>query len=272
MALLKVNLFAAFLSAGLGWLIGGPVIAGLLAVLAVLVVLIWYNAAPEFVLKHLKAHTLTEASAGNMMHRLFVGDTNRLCMSAGMSRTRFSIIDTPLPMAFSMGASGSSGRVIVTTGLFKTLTRLEIAAVTAHELGHIKAGERVTTAMSLGMSIMATKLGLRGLLRFVSMGRLFGDAESQLTRLSKKVLRPDCRADAFAAQLCKDSAIMTSALQKLEHGVRSSNLSAIEGLPMIARLATVNPRDAIYASSHPEKSPMAHRVAELKRLSFAKAA
>ena len=95
MALLKVNLFAAFLSAGLGWLIGGPVIAGLLAVLAVLIVLIWYNAAPEFVLKHLKAHTLTEASAGNMMHRLFVGDTNRLCMSAGMSRTRFSIIDTP---------------------------------------------------------------------------------------------------------------------------------------------------------------------------------
>ncbi len=272
MALLKVNLFAALFASALGWIIGGPVIAGLLAVLAILIVLIWHNAAPEFVLKRLKAHALTESSAGNLMHRLFVGDANKLCMSAGMSRTRFSIIDTPLPMAFSMGSVSSGGRVIVTTGLFKTLTRLEIAAVTAHELGHIKAGERVTTAMSIGSSIIATMLGLRGILRIVSFGRLFGDADTQLTRLGKNILRPDCRADAFAAKLCKDSAIMTSALQKLEQGVRSSNLSAIEGVPLIARIATVNPRDAIYASSHPEKSPMAHRVAELKRLSFANAA
>lgn len=272
MALFKVNLFAALLFAAAGWMIEGPVLAGLLAALAVLIVLIWYNSATDFVLKRLKAISLTEASAGTTVHRLFLGDAYRLVEMAGMPRTRFSIIDAPLPMAFSMGSARTGGRVIVTTGLFKTLTRLEIAAVTAHELGHIKAGERSLTAMRMGLSVLSSSLGLRALIRGLSFGLIFGDGSSQLSRIGRHVLRPDCRADAFAATLCKDSAIMTSALQKLERGVRSSNLSAIEGIPMIARLATVNPRHAIYASDHPEKSPMAHRVAELKRLSFPKAA
>ena len=272
MALLKVNLLAGLLAAGAGWLIDGPILSALLATLSILLVLIWYNTATDFVLKRLRAIPLTEASARTTVHRLFLGDAYKLGEMAGLPRTRFSIIDAPLPMAFSMGSAGSGGRVIVTTGLFKTLSRLEIAAVTGHELGHIKAGERSLTAMHLGLSLLLAATGLRVVLRVLSFGLICGDVGSSLSRISRQILRPDCRADAFAAQLCKDSAIMSSALQKLERGVRSSSWSALEGIPMIARLATVNPMHALYGSDHPEKSPMAHRVAELNRLSFSKAA
>lgn len=267
MQLFKVNLVALILGAIAGYLIAGPVLAVILAASAVAGVMVWYNFATGFVLTKLKAVRLTEASAGNPIYRTFLGDAYKLVEKAGLPRTKFAVIDAPLPLAFSLGSAGSGGWIVVTTGLFKTLTRLEMASVTAHELGHIKAGERTTAAMHLGFSLMLSSTGLRPVFHVLTLG-LFRAADHKFRRISQGMLRPDCRADAFAAELCKDSAILASALHKLERGVRASSWDALEGSPLLARLAIVNPRQAVYSFDNPERSPLGHRVAELKRLTL----
>ena len=271
MQLLRIILLTLLIGslAGLGLLGPWGIITG--ASIAGLVVLIWYNAATDFVLNRIGARRLTEASASNSIQRMFLGDAYKLVQAAGLPRNAFYIVDTPLPIAFSIGSARSGGRVVVTTGLFRVLSRLEISAVIGHELGHIKAGERLATAMEISLSILFSATGLRAVTRVLSFG-LLNPAEPTITRMSLRSLGPDTRADAFAVSLCKDVSILASALNKLERGVRSAHWDVMEGVPAIAKLAVVNPRHALVGAHTPEESPMAHRVAEIRRLVLPKAA
>ena len=107
--------------------------------------------------------------------------------------------------------------------------------------------------------------------RMLSFG-LLNPAEPTITRMSLRSLGPDTRADAFAVSLCKDVSILASALKKLERGVCAAHWDVMEGVPAIAKLAVVNPRHALIGAYTPEDSPMAHRVAEIRRLVLPKAA
>lgn len=262
MHLVKVCLFAFITGFSLGWVVNGLVIAVLLGIASALLVLVWHNSATDMVLNRMKAMHMTEASAENPIQRRFMGDVYELAKSAGLPRTHFSIIDTHTPIAFSLGSANSGGRIIVTTGLFKTLTRLEVAAVIGHELGHIKADERALTAMWLSLSHVLSRIGIRG---------RRGDQDVR-SRVAQYFLRPECRADAFSAELCKDSAVLASALKKLERGVRASYWQTAEKFPFLGGVAIVNPLVARTGHEHAEYSPMAYRVAELHRLSVPKAA
>ena len=262
MSLVKVNLVSLVLGFALGWALNGLVMAVLFGVLAVLIVLIWHKSASDIVLSGMKAVQLTEASAVNPIQRRFLADAYALASAAKLPRMRFSIIDTHAPLAFSLGSAKSGGRIVVTSGLFKTLTRLEVAAVVGHELGHIKANERVLTAMGLSLSRVLSMIGIRG-------GNRHHDVRS---RLAQHLLKPECRADAFSAELCKDSAVLASALKKLERGVRASHWQAVRQFPFIGHVAIVNPVTTRAGHEHAEYSSMAYRVAELHRLAVARPA
>lgn len=267
MQLLKVNLFVFATGLLAGWALDGLFLGVSFACLGCAIVLIWYTLATELLLKRLNAVTLTEASAASTMYRLFLSDAYKLIKEAGFPRTSFSIIQNDMPLAFSLGSKRSGGRIVVTSGLFKTLSRAEISAVIAHELGHIRAGEREITAMRLGLSLF-----LSSIWKMLNFSSPQEDLPSYFTPISRKIsagrLKPDCRADAFAARLCKDSAVLASALGKLERGVRAARWDVLDRTPTLRRLAIVNPNHARLSYERPEHSPMAHRVAELRRLSL----
>ena len=267
MPFLKVNLSVFLLFAALGYFLSGPFLAVALGTTASALILIWHVVSTQIVLSALKAKRLTDAaSSGNVIYRLFLGDAQALRESAGLHGTQFFMVDTHVPLAFSMGSRSGSNFIVVTTGLFKTLTRLEVSAVIGHELGHIKAGDSALNGLRLSLFLIVSKLGIRPLLR------VFGDAMPRTGLLANVLLKPECRADAFSAALCKDTKILASALKKLERGVRAVQWRALDTLPFLANVAVVDPLAAQDSYEHPEHSKTAYRVAELHRLELPKAA
>lgn len=68
------------------------------------------------------------------LHRL----VDELAREAGLPKPRVALVESDAPNAFATGRSPSRGLVAVTTGIMQILDRRELAAVIAHELGHIK--------------------------------------------------------------------------------------------------------------------------------------
>lgn len=266
MPLAQVNIIAFCLTALTGYYFFGPVIAVGLGCLAVSVVLIWHLLSTNMVLNALKATRMTDASATTTIHRLYLADVQALRSAANIPVTQFYLIDAHVPIAFSMGSARGSNQIVVTSGLFKTLTRLEISAVIAHELGHIKAGDSSLNAMRLSLSLMISRLHLRPVLRMLGLVR------SGPSLLARVLSRSDSRADAFSARLCKDAKLLASALKKLERGVRAVQWSALDKLPSLAGVTVIDPFAAHESYDHPEQSETAYRVAELYRLELPEAA
>lgn len=266
MPLAKVNLSVALIAALTGYFIYGPVFAIGLASLSIALVLLWSMVSTNMVLSALKARRMTDASADNIIHRLFLSDAQKLRESAALFNTSFYLIDAHVPLAFSMGSARGSSQILVTSGLFKTLTRAEVSAVIGHEMGHIKAGDSVLNAMRLSLSLLVSRLHLHPVMR------LLGFAIPKPTLLAGVLMRPDCKADAFSATLSHDVKILASALKKLERGVRAVQWSALDDLPFLAAVTVIDPFAAQENYDHPEHSETAHRVAELYRLELPEAA
>ncbi|MBW3614256.1 MAG: M48 family metallopeptidase [Actinobacteria bacterium] len=80
------------------------------------------HASPADALEHARLHNLVEG----------------LCIGAGLPKPRLFVIEDPALNAFAVGRDPRHAAVAVTTGLLDRLTRVELEAVLAHELSHIK--------------------------------------------------------------------------------------------------------------------------------------
>lgn len=61
------------------------------------------------------------------------------------------IYDAPDPNAFATGPSKNSSMIAVSTGLLQNLNEREVKSVLAHELGHIRNGDMLTTTILAGL-------------------------------------------------------------------------------------------------------------------------
>jgi len=67
----------------------------------------------------------------------------------GLPSAEIRVLDDPAPNAMSVGRSPDRGVVFVTSGLVLLLDRIELEAVLAHELAHIKRGDTVSGAIAV---------------------------------------------------------------------------------------------------------------------------
>ena len=67
----------------------------------------------------------------------------------GLPRAEIRVLDDPAPNTMSVGRSSDHGVVFVTSGLIFLLDRIELEAVLAHELAHIKRGDTVSGAIAV---------------------------------------------------------------------------------------------------------------------------
>jgi heat shock protein HtpX len=81
-----------------------------------------------------------------------------LCIASGLPKPRLYIIDDPAPNAFSTGRNPKHAAVAVTTGLLEKMNRVELEAVLAHELSHIRNYD------ILVMTLTVTMVGIIALL------------------------------------------------------------------------------------------------------------
>jgi heat shock protein HtpX len=147
-----------------GLVLGAPLVgllAGLLVGLAV-VALAWWRADPL-------ALSLARARpADPVQHARLLNLLDGLCAATGLARPSAHVVDDDAPNAFAVGSSPRSAAVVVTTGLLARLRRVELEAVLAHELSHVKEGStalRTVAVPLVGLPATVLPSGLAGRLR-----------------------------------------------------------------------------------------------------------
>ena len=277
---LKTIILLASLTALLMWAgqaVGG--VAGLWFALAVAAAMnigtYWF--ADRIVLRMHQAQEVSPAQSPELY--AMVQD---LAARADLPMPKLYIIPEDAPNAFATGRNPRNGVVAVTEGLLRVLDRREVAAVIAHELGHIKNRD------TLIMAIAATFAGALSMLANAAMfGSLFGgnqssdeeDGGSPLAGLLGVMIAPiaatlvqmsisrarEFLADEAAARYTGAPLALASALRKIE--AWSQEIPMHSGSPATAHLFIHNPFSlgglANLFSTHP---PTEQRVARLQAM------
>lgn len=126
------------LAGGLGYLFGylfqgGPV--GLVLALGIAAIGSWssYMYGDRLVLRVSRAQPASREQYPKL-HNIVEG----LCIAAGMPVPAIYVIPEEAPNAFATGRNPEHASIAVTDGLLKTLNRVELEGVIAHELSHVK--------------------------------------------------------------------------------------------------------------------------------------
>lgn len=111
-------------------------------VLAFVFMIIQYLIGPKIVELSMRVKYIDERSNPEL-HRMVEELANR----AGIPKPKIGVSQTSLPNAFAFGRTLRDGRVCVTEGITKLLTREELKAVLGHEISHIKNRDVLTITL-----------------------------------------------------------------------------------------------------------------------------
>ena len=215
---LLASLTALFM--GLGYLFGGPGGAAIALVAAAAMNLFTFWNADRILLSMHGAHEVGARDCPAL-----TGIVRDLAARAGLPTPRVYIIDSPHPNAFATGRDPEHAAVAATTGLLGLLDREEVAAVLAHELGHVRNRD------TLIMTMTATIAGAIAML--ANFGFFFrgGDRSSNpLAMIAAMLLAPfaamivqlaisrtrEYDADRAGAEISGNPGALASALRKLD--------------------------------------------------------
>jgi heat shock protein HtpX len=250
---------------GLGFLIGGPRGAAIALVFAAGMNLFTFWNADKIVLR---MHNAKEVTARECPQ--FAGIIQQLATRAGLPMPRVYLIDSPHANAFATGRDPAHAAVAATTGLLAILDKEEVAAVMAHELGHVRNRD------TLIMTMTATIAGAISML--ANFGFFFNNGEraNPLAMIGAMLLAPfaamivqlaisrtrEYGADRAAAEICGNPRALASALAKLHKGAARNPSPVTARNPAASALYIVpgSGRDSMF-STHPAT---ANRIAALE--------
>lgn len=198
----------------------------------------------------------------------------RLSQKMGIPMPKIFVIPSDAPNAFATGRNPQHASVAATQGILDLLTDEELEGVLAHELGHVRNRDILTS------SIAAT---LAGAITFLArMGFWFGGSRDDRDRgggmmgLLMLILAPiaatliqlavsrsrEYEADATGAHLTGNPYALASALAKLD---AYSKRIPMQGSPSTAHLFIVQPRllGVDFASMFSTHPPTAKRIERL---------
>jgi heat shock protein HtpX len=125
-----VVLAALAFNALIGYGVGGVIVA-LVVAAAIAFASYWKSDAVALAMSHARPADETDYAR---LHNVVEG----LCIAAGLPKPRVYVIDDDAPNAFATGRDPKHAAVAVTTGLLEKMNRIELEAVLAHELSHVK--------------------------------------------------------------------------------------------------------------------------------------
>jgi heat shock protein HtpX len=229
--------------------------------------------------------------------RQLVNVVEEMAIAAGVPRPRVWIVPDPDPNAFATGTDPQHAHVAVTQGLLDTLSREQLQAVVAHELGHVKNLDvrlMTTLAALVGMlALMSNGMGrvLRGGGRVSSGGGkgkgaggavvillvlwllswLLAGVIARMLALAVSRKR-EYLADAMSAQFTRNPLALAGALEKIEAAdaptasIKSGTAHLCIADPLGRHLTNHEGWLADTLATHP---PMAKRIAILKGMGYA---
>jgi heat shock protein HtpX len=271
-AVLLAGLTALFMA--VGYLLGGGTGAVIALLFAGATNLFSYWNSDKLVLSMHNAQEVDERSAPELFTIV-----RELAQRAGLPMPRVYLMDSPQPNAFATGRNPQNAAVCATTGLLNTLNRQEVAAVIAHEFGHVRNHDTLT------MTITATIAGAISML--AQLGMFFGGRRDNNSGLGvvgsllMVVLAPiaamivqmaisrtrEYAADNFGGRVSGRPDALASALVKISQMAEAVPNDTAEAHPTTAPLFIVNPLsrrgiDNLF-STHPSTE---NRVAALEKL------
>lgn len=238
---------------GLGYMTGGTGGALIALVIAGVMNFVTYWKADKIVLSMHGAREVSARSAPD-----FYGIVAILAQRAGLPMPKVYIVDDPHPNAFATGRNPENAAVAATTGLLEMLSREEIAAVMAHELGHVRNRD------TLIMTLVATIAGAISVV--ANFGMLFqSDSRNPLALAGAVLLAPfaalivqmtisrtrEFGADRAGAEICGDPSALASALQKISRAALRIPNHVARRNPAAAQLYIVPAHVSELFSTHP---------------------
>jgi heat shock protein HtpX len=222
------------------------------------------------------------------LHNLVEG----LCIAGGLPKPAVYVIDDVAPNAFATGRNAKHASIAVTTGLLDRMDRVELEAVLAHELSHVKNDDILVSTLAVTMVGLVTLVadfsirmmwwngGRRGRddrqggaapwLGFIGLGILF--LSPVLARLLQFAVsrRRETLADVSAIEMTRYPPGMISALEKLRDDTTVVHASsrAIAHLWIEAPVARIEAEGRLSKwnrlfDTHP---PIEERIAALREL------
>ena len=253
---------------GLGYMFGGANGALIALAIAAGMNLLTYWNADKLVLSMHGAREVDQTSAPE-----FYTMVAQLARRADLPMPRVYIVDSPNPNAFATGRNPENAAVAATTGLLRMLDRDEIAAVMAHELGHVRNRD------TLVMTMVATIAGAISMI--ANFGMFFGHDEegrpNPIAAILAMIVAPfaamivqmaisrtrEFGADKAGAEICGNPAALASALAKIAGPARQLPSTANSN-PAAAQLYIVPTGISDLFSTHPATEK---RIAALQAMS-----
>jgi heat shock protein HtpX len=209
----------------------------------------------------------------------------RLARAAGLPRPRVAIVESDAPNAFATGRNARHSVVAVTTGILRVLSRRELEAVLAHELGHIRNKDILISSIAATIAGAITMIAHLGQLAVMFGGGRHGDEEEGdglgtiggllmlvVAPLAAAIIRMaisrsrEFGADETGAHVCGDPEALASALEKLEVWSRKLPLPVN---PAVSHLFIVKPLTGFSLgnlfSTHPRTEARVARLRSLPR-------
>lgn len=144
--------FNALLGYGTAGLVVALVFAGVGSFLAY-----WKSDAVALAMSHARPADPVQYAR---LHNVVEG----LCIAAGLPKPRVYVIEDVAPNAFATGRNPRNAAVAVTTGLLEKMNRVELEAVLAHELSHVKNYDILVSTIAVtlvGIVALLSDWGLR---------------------------------------------------------------------------------------------------------------
>ena len=113
-------------------------------VLAIVIIVIQYLVSPAIVKATMRVKYVTEKEEPEL-HRM----VGALATAANLKKPKVGISELNIPNAFAFGRTQGDGRVCVTRGILRLLSKEELRAVLGHEIAHIQHRDMaIITALS----------------------------------------------------------------------------------------------------------------------------
>jgi heat shock protein HtpX len=277
---MKTTLLLGLLSGIL--IVGGRVIAGEEGlkyglILAVGMNFFSYFFSEKIALISARAQPVSQTQYPEIYARLspVVGDLSR---RMGIPMPKLWVTPEPSPNAFATGRNPNHASVAVTAGILQLMNDEELAAVLAHELGHVKNRDILISSIAATLASAITYLAQMAM--WFGAGRRDGEQRSRspLGGLLMLLLAPmaaglirmaisrtrEFSADATSARTLGNAQPMIDALAKLDSIGRQIPLDASPSMSHLYIMQPFSGRSlSKLFSTHP---PTAERIAALRRV------
>jgi len=282
MNLIRTAMLLALMTAlfmGVGYLIGGE--SGMMIALVIAAgmnVFAYWN-SDKMVLRMHNAREVDERSAPE-----FYRMVRDLAARAQLPMPKVYIIEEAQPNAFATGRNPQNAAVAATTGLLRSLTPEEVAAVMAHELAHVQ--NRDTLIMTI-TATLAGAIAMLGNFAFFFRGGNNNNPLGIIGVLVAIIVAPmaamlvqmaisrtrEYAADRRGAEICGNPLWLSSALRKIASAAGRMRNDNAERNPATAHMFIINPlsgerMDNLF-STHPDTE---NRIAALEGMAGRRAA